>query len=209
MYSPCAGAGQAGYELRLDSWDTSATYTAMQAALVAEQKDIINVCLTYTLGSTPTGLVTTQPGTAGISNAVAANPSTLGAADVSNPTAALITSPMTAGLSIPSGADLINPAAAGLDDTTAALINNPVAPGLHTPVGVDPSAVAQPHVGTHPSAGAHHHVFTQPMPALDAQPAAMPASHYGVNWRPARRLRAGMLPEEGGATRERSRGRVA
>lgn len=200
MYSPCAGAGQAGYELRLDSWDTSATYTAVQAALVAEQKEIINVCMTYTLGSTPTVMGFTPPGTADISNPTAANPNTLGAADITNPTAALVTSPITAGLSIPSGADLTNPAAAGLDDTTAALINNPTAPTLHTPLGVDPSAVSQPQVGTHPSAGAHHHIITQPAHVLDPQPAAMPASHFGVSWRPARRLRAGMLPEEGGAT---------
>ena len=200
MYSPCAGAGQAGYELRLDSWDTSATYTAVQAALVAEQKEIINVCMTYTPGSISTVVEIPPPGTADISNPIADNPNTLGTADISNPTTALVTSPITAGLSIPSGADFINPAAAGLDDTTAALINNPAAPGLHTPFGVDPSADSQPHVGTHPSAGAHHHIITHPAHVLDPQPAAMPASHFGVNWRPARRLRAGMLPEEGGAT---------
>ncbi|KAK9840961.1 hypothetical protein WJX81_002664 [Elliptochloris bilobata] len=42
---------EAGYEIRLDDWDTSATYTPAMAALIAEQREIVNVCLTYKPGS--------------------------------------------------------------------------------------------------------------------------------------------------------------
>ena len=45
---------QAGYDIRLDSWDTSATHSAATAALIAEQRLIVNVCLTYNPGSVPT-----------------------------------------------------------------------------------------------------------------------------------------------------------
>lgn len=48
------GIAQAGYEIRLDSWDTSATYAAATAAMVAEQRGIMNICLTYNPGSSPT-----------------------------------------------------------------------------------------------------------------------------------------------------------